>query len=132
MQLNYGKLTEVEFRYTNLIDARINNAQLKLVDLTNAGLIGAELNHSRLETVNFEGVSYFDLISFYGAGVKDTDFSKSDLSKSQINNMFLDGSVRLPSTLNLAENLERETLSWLAFDDEWKAWQKTLPPRDND
>jgi uncharacterized protein YjbI with pentapeptide repeats len=141
--LSFAKLQQADFtnailegadlRSAELQGATLNGAEMQGADLINAKLQGADLSSAELEGANLTG-AVFDkrtlLLSanFRGAGFKDVDFSNVYVSPDQLQQMFGDASVTLPSGHgpdheDWPEHWSKEKLSSSEFITQWRAFQ---------
>ncbi|WP_406649685.1 pentapeptide repeat-containing protein [Aliisedimentitalea scapharcae] len=150
-QMQWADLSSVDFSGALLYEAQMQQADLFGAVLQNAFLFkasmqgsnlfgaqihGADLTQARLQGVNFswaqmdEGTDFRNAI-LRGASFRDVDCSKVNLSQSQIDSVFYDGSVKLANHLKRKEGWDL-VLSAEKFRDQKNAWQKSIGFDPND
>ncbi|SFS44121.1 Uncharacterized protein YjbI, contains pentapeptide repeats [Sulfitobacter marinus] len=134
--LSEAKLQEADLSRAELQEAYLSAAKLQGANLNRAQLQGAELpiaqlQGTRLFMAKFDGETSFGAANLRGAALKDVDFTQTNIGSDQITETFGDASVTLPGGHgpdheNWPEHWSKEKLKWEDFDDQWRAFQRSI------
>ena len=99
-----------------------------------ADLWKAQMEGSKLWQVQMNASTGLPGAVLRGASVKYVDYTAIPVSQEQIDQMFGDGSVKLPEDLRRPAHWPKAVLDWGAFDQEWRKWRDdpstyTPPPK---
>jgi hypothetical protein len=144
--LSDAKLLGADLRLTKLQSTILEDAEMEGADLRSAQLIGAYLKDTKmyaanlrsaklhgayLEGVEFDEATALKTADFLGAQVKGINFTNISISQTQLETMFGDASVILPSGRgpddeSWPEHWSKEELDWNDFHTQWDAHQAKI------
>ncbi|MCP3969446.1 MAG: pentapeptide repeat-containing protein [Rhodobacteraceae bacterium] len=119
-----ANLIRAQMQGANLFEAQMQGADLTRAQLQGANLLRAQMQGVRLWMAQFDGKTDFTIADVRYAAVKSEDFENVNLSQSQVNSLFGDGSVTLPAGLIRPEHWSEEDLDLEDFLEQWHAWQR--------
>ena len=132
------RFSEADLRRANLEGADLRRARMlgaNLLDarLEGANLIGARLDRAILRRTRFDEGADLTNAKTRQAVVREMDLTRIEIDPGQIQSMFGDGSVILPSSVDRPEFWPIVVLDWLEFREEWLTWMDNpdayRPPR---
>ena len=102
--LNYAKLTRINFAHANLSRAKLHNAKVSLADLTGADLTGADLTNTKFIIARLSGADLTGA-NLTGAGLTQVNFARAVLARAVL------ARAELVSTSLNGANLARANLA---------------------
>jgi hypothetical protein len=120
--LQGADIFELDFEH-----ALLNGAQMQGPYLGGAQMQGADLGAAQMQGAILWGAQMDEKTSLIaaalrGAAMREVDYKDISLTQEQVDEMFGDGSVELPSALTRPD-WPAETLDYLDFESQWRAWQ---------
>lgn len=140
-KLNRAQLQGAWLRRTKMIGAILRKAQLQgahlvqaemqIVVLWEAHLEGAILKGAKLQGANLgrtkvNAATIFSAANLRGAALREVDYSKSNITQAQIEQVFGDDTVKLPPGIDPPERFSLHYDDWIDFEKAWRAWQKEI------
>jgi uncharacterized protein YjbI with pentapeptide repeats len=137
-QLNGARIEGADFFSARMAGAILNSARLEGSSLCGTGMEGSELHGTRLTRADLslariEGAefSYLEMdaqtnltnAGMRRASVRFVDYTDVKLSQEQADQMFGDGSVKLPEGLTRPAHWPEWELGRDDFPEEWEKWQ---------
>ncbi|MEP2027904.1 MAG: pentapeptide repeat-containing protein [Paracoccaceae bacterium] len=106
-------------------------ARMQGVNLTEAKIQGADLRAARMQGTNLcrarmDEETKLEAASLQGAAVREVDLEHVRLLQKQVDEMFGDGSVKLPSTLSPPNLWPKTKLDSLMFQAFWISWKEKI------
>lgn len=134
--LSGAQLEGANFSYAHLQMAKLPQAQLQRAELREANLEGADLAEANLELSFLGGVKFsadtnFGDAIFTAASIRAANLTSTAISVSQVNSMFGDASVTLPTRMPAPAHWPTEDIDSVAFYGQWNSRQEskiTTPP----
>jgi uncharacterized protein YjbI with pentapeptide repeats len=133
-RLERANLSAARLERANLGEGRLEGAELSAARLEGAHLWEARLDRANLSKAHMDASTNLTdaLLSF--AAVRLVDYADIKLSQDQIEQMFGDGSVKLPEGVTRPAHWPDWELVWDEFPEEWRKWRDdpstyTPPPK---
>jgi uncharacterized protein YjbI with pentapeptide repeats len=120
--LQGANLNLARLERTDLVGANLQGASLNLAMLNGANLSLTRLERSRFTRVFLDEETTLTNANFEGAVVLGTDFTASVLEQTQLDQMFGDESVILPSGVQRPNDWPGRNLDWAEISVEWEKW----------
>ena len=122
---------QLDLRETCLQAVELEEMNFEYGDFTMAQMEGANLNDAQMQGAELIGVytdkkTSLSTALLRGVALREVDFTTVSFSQEQVDDMFGDGSVKLPKTLTRPKHWPQETLNGLEFETQWRAWQKKI------
>jgi len=120
-------LYEARMEAANLYEARMEGADLTWARMEGAYLYEARMEGANLSRARMDPSTDWTAALLRGAAVQFVDFTTTPISADQVNDLFGDGSTRLPDHIPRPDHWPTWELPWdgkHAFDDEWTEWRK--------
>lgn len=81
--LNYAKLTRINFAHANLSRAKLHDAKVSLADLTGADLTGADLTNATFIIACLSGADLTEA-NLTGTGLTQVNFVRAELARAEL------------------------------------------------
>ncbi|WP_299933237.1 pentapeptide repeat-containing protein [uncultured Pelagimonas sp.] len=124
-QMTGADLFRAQLQRVILNGARLQGANLRDVDLMGADLREAQLQGADLSAAKFDPVTSLTAATLQGAAVSFIDFTNTPQIIAFLDDIFGDGSTKLPAGTKWPKHWPKETLHWPDFKTQWRAWAKT-------
>lgn len=108
---------------TDLSSARMDEALLRFAQMNGADLSEAHMDGADLNSAHMDRKTTITATKFQGAGIKDVDFSKVNISDNQVSDAFGDASVILPEGVPHPDHWPDWNLDVGTFNIEWRKWR---------
>ncbi|GEM_PF-6343669 len=128
-KLKQARFEGADMRSAHLERADLTQALLEATDLTGARFEGARLDHARLEGADLRKITLDTSTSLAGtnfrlAAIAEANLANTKINHAQINSMFGDGTVKLPSNIARPIHWPVSPLNPADFRREWQKWQQ--------
>jgi hypothetical protein len=129
--LQCADLCGANLQETNLCFAKLQGANVFGAKLQGTLFIRAQLQGADLRLAELEKSTAFNGAIFSGAAVSETDFTNSNITQSQLGQLFGDATVTLPEGhgpehKDWPKHWSKDVLDYIDFSTQWRAFQAKI------